>query len=139
MTAAGGINGRFIMWLLGIVGAILLFAGTLVSNTIVSLGTRLSLLERQQASMEQKLSQIDELINLTRKEQIDRTMRFADFGSKIVSIETEQRWIKDRIDSIVARLVAVHGRLESLGATPSKAGDDPFSPRRLTPAPPRED
>ena len=132
-------NHTILLWVLSVLGALLLLLASLLITTLSSLSMRHGILEKQQATMDQKLAQVDSLVNATRQEQIDRTTRFAEVTARIIGVENEQRWIKDRIDSIVARLVAVHGRLESLGATPSKAGDDPFSPRRLTPAPPRED
>ena len=84
---SNGLNARMIWWILGIFGALLLVAATVLFSKLDRLDARMGLAEISLTRMQEQMRQVDELTKMTRSEQVERTQRFGDLSNRISLME----------------------------------------------------
>jgi len=83
---------KLIWWLLGIFSAFILLAVSVVVSKIDKSDVRISSIKENMAAMQESVKQIDELLRITRGEQVDKTVRFSDMSNRLNL--SEERLIK---------------------------------------------
>ena len=105
MLNNGTTNGnKLIWWLLSMFAAIIGITITTGMSKISSIDSRINAIEVNTATIREKLSQIDLITNMTRTEQIDRTMRFGDMNNKIIILDIGIKDINARLEALSKRV-----------------------------------
>ena len=102
IIAANG-NGYMTKWLMGLVGAVLLFGLTSFINNIMSrlheLESKVSELSVVDAIAKESLRQLEELARFAKVDQIERAVKFNDITNKLTVVDSKLGIVTTRLDN----------------------------------------
>jgi len=124
MKFSEALNGDFSKWVIGLLSVIVIaFAGWIVTNQS-SLEAKINIIAIAQSKIEERFSQIDELVRITRTEQVSRTDRFAEVSVKLSNLLTRQDIIDSRTNNIYERVFHINSRIDNLLSQKKKENKD---------------
>lgn len=108
-----------IKWIYGLVALGFGIFLTLILNSFAGKIEDLDAARRQAeqniVGLKEIVKQVDELVRMTRAEQVDRTFKLADMGNKIALVDNKLTLLDDRYKTISERILAINGRLDKMG------------------------
>jgi len=128
MEARVSENGNGMMsvkWVYGLIAAVFGIVFTVMVNGfsghVAELDRRVASTERSIAGIEVMIRQVEDLLKITRAEQVDRTIRFADITGKINGIDNKLLLLEDRYKTLDEKILsgnikisAINGRLDKM-------------------------
>mgnify|MGYP001591422021 CR=1 FL=1 len=102
----GNANGsKLVWWVLGMFAALTAVLGNQLINKLELVSQHLNSLDSGFSTVREKVSQIDSLVEITRGEQVSRTVKFGDLTNRINIADSEMKRMNDKLQLINEKII----------------------------------